>query len=69
MEERGFKEIVSPFKEKIERRGWVQAFGAGEKSLGEGVLCQSRLEKKPNVLFQGEMGPFWGKGHLPTIWI
>ena len=37
---------------KLGRRGIVKKFYA---NLGE---------KKPDMLRQGEMDPFWGKGHL-----
>ena len=45
----------------------MQALGAEHKGPSEGILCQFRRYKEPDLLHQGEMGPFWRKGHIPTI--
>ena len=56
LEERGFKKLVSPFKEEDEKRGW------------ETVSQHMEPRRRAVVLLrQGEMGPFWGKGHLQTL--
>ena len=43
------------------------AHGTWKKSISEGVFLQLGQNERPDVLCQGEMSPFWGKGHFPTF--
>ena len=69
VEERGFKQLVSLFKEEVKQRGWetVSQHKNRKNGVSQGVLHQPGLEERPNVLYQGEMDPFWGKGHLLNL--
>ena len=71
IEERGFKELVMPFKEEIERRGWEML--SKHMELGRRALIKEfymNLGERRNLTcyVKGEIGPFWRKGHIPTIW-
>ena len=43
------------------------AHGTRKEGAGQGILRQPRRAEIPDVLCQGEMDPFWEKGHLPTL--
>ena len=70
VEERGFKQLISPFKEEVERRGWETvkpAHGSRKEGTSQGILRQLGRKERSNVLCQGEMDPFWGNGHLLNL--
>ena len=43
------------------------AHGTRNEGTSQGILHQPRRAKRLDVLCQGEMDPFWEKGHLPTL--
>ena len=68
VEERGFKDLVSPFKRRSsDEAGKVKlAQGVESTSLSQTVLRQFGIAKELDVLCQGEVDPFLGESHLPT---
>ena len=42
-------------------------YGTRKEGVSQGILLQLGREGRPNVLCQGEMDPFWEKGHLLTL--
>ena len=68
VEERGFKELVSPFKEEIERRGWEKL--SQHRELGVRALVKvfyANLGEQKNLTcsFKGG-GSLLGKGLSPN---
>ena len=61
MEERGFKELVSPFKEEIERRGWEklsQHKEPGVRALVKGFYKNLGEQKNLTCYVKGRWIPF-----------
>ena len=70
VEERGFIEIVLPFKEEVERRGWdkvCKQLESGRRALVKEFYANLGDRKKLTCYIRRRWVPFWGKGHLPTL--
>ena len=67
--ERGFKELVPPFKEEIERRGWELLCKHLEptRNSRQRVLCELGGQEEPDLLCQRGMAAFWREGPFTMV--
>ena len=69
VEERGFKQLVLPFKEEIKRRGWEKVSQHRDPRVRDLVKeFYANLGEQKNLTYyvRGRWIPFYEKGHLQT---
>ena len=70
MEERGFKELMSQFKEEIKRRGWEKLSRyreQGLRALVKEFYANLGEQKNLGCYVRGRWIHFGGKGYLLTL--